>query len=228
MTEPREVRRSRGQSAGLDLASVIAAARSLDPGAITMQAVADVLGVDRSAINNHVGGKEALLTAVALDAFAESFASIDVGQSRTWQDLCRTYAHGFADSVVAIGPLARHLVGWAPLLGQVLDADEAILSGMIDDGLDIETAVRMMALLNIACHQYAQDQVDAAEGGQGPRLAALREALAGHDPAKYPRLNHLAANPPAESTLDRLDMSIEIVIRGAEAVAARRSGRRAT
>ena len=72
-----------------------------EPGAITMQAVANVLGVDRSAINNHVANKEALLMDVALDVFAEAFAAVRIDAPRSWQDVCRQYARGFADSVIA-------------------------------------------------------------------------------------------------------------------------------
>lgn len=66
-------RRSRGVRAGLDRRQIIDAARTLDPGAVTMQAVADVLGVDRKAVNHHVSDRETLLGLVAVDAFSEHF-----------------------------------------------------------------------------------------------------------------------------------------------------------
>ncbi|MFK0288735.1 TetR/AcrR family transcriptional regulator [Streptomyces sp. NPDC090499] len=216
---PARARRTRGQSAGLDLARIVAAARSLEPGAITMQAVADVLGVDRSAINNHVANKDALLRDVALDVFAESFATVRIGASLSWQDVCRQYASGFADSVIATGPLAQHLVSGAPFQRRVLPAAEAMLGAMVDGGIDSDTAIRMLALFNNVCLQYAHDHIAALGAEQGPLLTALRQALKERNSDDFPHLARIAADLPDVSARTQLDVSVEIIIDGAEAFA---------
>ncbi|MFI9761236.1 TetR/AcrR family transcriptional regulator [Streptomyces sp. NPDC051963] len=216
-------RRTRGQSAGLDPARIVAAARSLEPGAITMQAVADVLGVDRSAINNHVANKDALLRDVALDVFAEAFATVRIGAGLSWQDVCRQYARGFADSVIATGPLAQHLVSGAPFQGTVLHAAEVMLGAMTDGGIDSDTAIRMLALLNNVCLQYAHDHIAASARKQGPLLTALRQALAERDADDFPHLARIAAHLPDVSARTQLDVSVEIIIGGTETLAGERT-----
>jgi len=216
-------RRTRGQSAGLDPARIVAAARSLEPSAITMQAVADLLGVDRSAINNHFANKDALLMDVALDVFAEAFATVQIGTRRSWQDVCRKYARGFADSVIATGPLAQHLVSGAPFQGTVLHAAEAMLGAMVDGDIDSDTAIRMLALLNNVCLQYAHDHIAASAAAQGPLLTALRQALAERDADAFPHLARIAVDLPDVSARTQLDMSVEIIIGGTEALARARA-----
>ncbi len=174
-----------------------------------MQAVADLLGVDRSAINNHFANKDALLMDVALDVFAEAFATVQIGTRRSWQDVCRKYARGFADSVIATGPLAQHLVSGAPFQGTVLHAAEAMLGAMVDGDID--------------SLQYAHDQLAASAAAQGPLLTALRQALAERDADAFPHLARIAVDLPDVSARTQLDMSVEIIIGGTEALARARA-----
>src|ERR1700759_3393894 len=90
--QERGVRRTRGERAGLDIKTIIEAARTLEPEAITMQAVADPLGVDRSALNYYVTGRNALLELVAADAFSTHASQIEVPSDDGWQAACRAYA----------------------------------------------------------------------------------------------------------------------------------------
>ena len=81
-------RRTRGQSAGLDRARIVAAARDLPIKSLTMQAVADRLGVDRSALHYHVPDRAALIELVAEDLFASSLSPRGIGPDTDWREGC--------------------------------------------------------------------------------------------------------------------------------------------
>jgi len=57
----RATRRRQGVKAGLDLSKILSAASSIPVEDLTMQAVADRLGVDRKAVNHHVSDRETLI-----------------------------------------------------------------------------------------------------------------------------------------------------------------------
>jgi AcrR family transcriptional regulator len=227
-----QARRSRGKRAGLDLARIVEAARSLDPGTLTMQAVADELGVDRKAVNHHVTDRDSLLELVALDSFTAGFAALPItGQ---WQEACRAYARGFTDSVIAIGVLAGHLrLGPAQgakgakgakgaqgaLATRFLAPTEAVLAKLIEAGLDDETAVRSLALLTNICLGYARDAI-AFRNGERPRPSQLRSALHETDAGAFTNLARIAASPIDTYDERQLDLSIEVFLRGTEGLLA--------
>ena len=78
-------RRGRGESAGIDLEQILTVAKSMPRSSLTMQSVANALGVDRKALYNYVPDRDGLLTLVALDAFAAQFATLDIARTSSWQ-----------------------------------------------------------------------------------------------------------------------------------------------
>jgi AcrR family transcriptional regulator len=215
-----QARRSRGKRAGLDLARIVEAARSLDPGTLTMQAVADELGVDRKAVNHHVTDRDSLLELVALDSFTASFSALPI--TGEWREACRTYARGFTDSVIAIGVLAGHLrlgPSHGALATRFLAPTEAVLAKLIGAGLDDETAVRSLALLTNICLGYARDAI-AFRNGERPRPSQLRHALHETDARAFENLARIAASPIDTYDDRQLDLSIEVFLRGTEALLA--------
>lgn len=57
----------KGRPPRIDRDKIIEAARALPPEKVTMQAVAQILQVDPTALNYHVGGRRDFLRLVALD-----------------------------------------------------------------------------------------------------------------------------------------------------------------
>jgi TetR/AcrR family transcriptional regulator, tetracycline repressor protein len=211
-------RRGVGKRAGLDLARVVAAARSLDPGEVTMQAVADKLGVDRKALNHHVSDRENLLALVALDAFSTSFSTVQIGDDTPWQDACRAYAMGITDGVIAAGALAGHLSLGNLVLTRVLETLETVLQKLTAAGFDDETALRCVSLLSNICMGYARDTVLASSTGERPRPRLLRDALTERDPDSFETLTRIAAAGSDTYDKKQLELSIDVFLRGTEAL----------
>jgi len=215
---PPSGRRSRGRKAGLSLARIVEAARSLDAGTLTMQAVADTLGVDRKAINHHVTDRETLLRLVALEALSDSSSAVDIPADSTWQEACRTFATAITENAIAADALADHLRSDNSMLRRFVEPTDTLLRKMTEAGFDDESAVRSLALLTNICVAYARDVVHAARGGERPRRLLIHEALDGRDDREFESLTRILA--AGVDTYDRkqLDMSIEVFLRGTEAV----------
>lgn len=211
-------RRSRGIRAGLDRQQIVDAARTLDPGAVTMQAVADALGVDRKAVNHHVSDRETLLGLVAVDAFSDSFSAVQITGNSDWKDTCRTYAIGLTDAVVTIGPLADHLHLGNPLITTMLEATDVVLATLIDAGADDETALRSLVLLTNICLGHARDVTSLARAGVRPRRDLVNEAMTGSDGPPIETLARLAAAQIDTYDHRQLELSIEVFVRGTEAL----------
>ncbi|CQR65574.1 TetR Family Transcriptional Regulator [Streptomyces leeuwenhoekii] len=210
-------RRPVGRRAGIDLEQIVRAARSLDVGRLTVQAVADKLGVDRKAVRHHVTDRETLLRFVALDAFSESAAAVDIPEECSWQDACRSYATAFADAVIALDALAEHLPPDASIHPRFGEPVEAVSRKLVEAGFSDEAALRSLALLNSICMAHAQDTVFVMRDGERPRRRLAQETLDGRDQqfSTFARMVALGID-----TYDRrqFDMSIDAFLLGVEAL----------
>ena len=74
--------RQRGRPRQITRERIVSAARTLAPEQLTMQAVADVLGVDPKALNYHVGDRETLRELVAVDAFTVELSRMEIPTRR--------------------------------------------------------------------------------------------------------------------------------------------------
>src|SRR5271168_335957 len=70
--------RTRGRPARISRERIIAAARTIAPEALTMQKVADVLGVDPKALNYHVRDRDGLRELVAVDVFESELRRVKI------------------------------------------------------------------------------------------------------------------------------------------------------
>ncbi|WP_188399003.1 TetR/AcrR family transcriptional regulator C-terminal domain-containing protein [Microbacterium aerolatum] len=207
--------RAIGVHAGLTLDRIIAAARSMTPDELSMQALARRLGVDRKAINHHVSDRDTLLGMVAMDAFATSFSAVEIAHQADWEEACRTYAFGFTDSAIATGVLADRIRLTDPYVTQILEPTEAVLQKMVEAGFDDESAMRTLSLLTNICLAYARDVVIELRSGVTPRTEILRGALEQRDAAKFPTLARIAELTVTTYDRRQLEMSVELFIAGA-------------
>ena len=208
-------RRSRGERAGLDIPRIIEAARSLDPEAVSMKAVADILGVDRSALNHHVSGRDALLEFVAADAFSAHAATIEIPPTDGWQAACRSFAVGFTDALVATG---RYVEFFRPSVGLVpglLSPAEAVLRALVRAGVDDEVASRCLGALSNICLGFARDVVLSTNAGEHPRARQVRIAVAAHD-ERFENVSRIASGAYDLCDRKQLEFTVDVFIGGLE------------
>ncbi|MEV7692528.1 TetR/AcrR family transcriptional regulator C-terminal domain-containing protein [Microbacterium sp. NPDC089189] len=176
MTAPA-ARRGRGERAGLDRAAIIDAAREIDPAALTMQSVADRLGVDRKALHHHVSGRDALLELLAEDVFLAHMSRTPIPADADWRDACRRFAEGMRAALLASGALAEHFRTSSQVTIAAVRPAEIVIERLLSAGFDDETAGRIILLLTTIATGFAREQFAAAGAGGHPQVTHFREML---------------------------------------------------
>ncbi|NEM92362.1 TetR/AcrR family transcriptional regulator C-terminal domain-containing protein [Galbitalea soli] len=190
--------RGRGRPRTIDLDRIVAAARALDPETVTLQAVADSLGVQRQSLSYHVSGRDDLLRLLALEEVAEQtragHPAEPVVDARDWANAARHFAVSLRDAVGRMGVLARHLSPRADDQALFLAPAESLFSALFAAGLDERTAVAALGTLvdlalsagraTAADAEARRSQAEEVEAqlltGDDTPLQALRRAAAAH------------------------------------------------
>src|SRR6476469_4738319 len=94
----------RGRPARINRQMIVEAGRSLDRAGLTLQAVADRLGVDRKAISYHVAGRQELIDLVATATIAEELAGLVLPEP--WGDAITTWAAATRRAMLREGSMA--------------------------------------------------------------------------------------------------------------------------
>jgi AcrR family transcriptional regulator len=215
--------RTRGRPARISRERIIAAARTIAPGALTMQKVADVLGVDPKALNYHVGDRDGLRQLVAVDVFESELRRVKMPGGGDWRDVVRAYVHALREAVIKLGDLALsvHLPGSRGL--GALNPVESVLQALVDAGLDVEDAGRALTFITEMAYAAGRDALRSAENPVHPEVPAVATALKSAAAQDFPVLRQVvAAKAGAVPDEGQFEFSLELVIAGMEqAVAAR-------
>lgn len=207
-----EVRRPRGRPPRISREQIVAAARALPARDLTMQAVADALGVSRKALHYYVGDRQGLLSLVVVDRFETELGGVELPVHGDWQAVLRSYAHAFREGLVQVGIAVDH----TPLRGAgataALAMAERVLDVMLTAGFAPDDARRgLTALANIA-QTAAQGTIRASAGQHdyGAETVAALEDI-GYD--DYPALRRALTDAPSPDA-GQFDFELDIVIAG--------------
>lgn len=205
-------RRRQGVKAGLDLAKILSAASSIPADDLTMQAVADRLGVDRKAVNHHVSDRETLVRLVAIEAVGRSLAAVTFPGDCDWRVASRIFGRGISSAVSALGSLAGQVQIGASADKLLMAATETLLAKFAEGGFDLETGVRAISMLTDFCEAHGRRAI----GGIVEREEWLQAMLLEH-PEERPRyVSEALSSKINTSNTRQLDISIEIFIHGLE------------
>lgn len=186
--DPSTPRRGRGERAGLDRAAILKAARRLDAETLTMQSLAESLGVDRKALHHHVDSRDTLLQMLAEDAFAAGMSRTTIAADASWQDACRRFAEGVRRSLVGSGPLARHVRSSPALTLAMMRPAESVLERMRAAGFPSSTAARALLLLTTISTGFARDEIAAVMRGVHPQVERFRALVDDASPSELSAL----------------------------------------
>jgi TetR/AcrR family transcriptional regulator, tetracycline repressor protein len=211
-------KRAVGSRAGLTLQQIIDTAQFIEPDELTMQALANALGVDRKAINHHVKDRETLLELVAAKTFSESFSAASIPAGAPWQEACRIYATQLADSAITTGALAEHLRVSDGRLTSALEFTEAVLERMVSAGFSDEYALRIISALASIGLSHARDVVLQARSGLPARAEIVRRGLQERDVGSFETLSRVIDLPMTTYDRKQLDLSIDVFLTGSEAM----------
>lgn len=188
---------------------------------LTMQAVADVLGVSRKALHYYVGDRQGLLSLVVVDRFETELERVELPADGDWRAVLRSYASAFREGLVQVGVSVDH----TPLRGAgataALMLAERVLDVMLTAGFAPDDARRgLTALANVA--QTAAQSAIRASAGQhdygAETIAALHQA-----DDEYPALRRALNDAPAPDQ-HQFDFEVDLIMAGLEVVLADTSG----
>ena len=206
--------RQRGRPRQITRDRIVSAARTLAPDELTMQAVADVLGVDPKALNYHVGDREALRELVAVDAFALELSRIEMPTGGDWRDVLRRYATALRDATVQLGELVTYFRLPASGLG-ALEPVERVLQNLLDAGFSVEDAGHILRLVSELGHAAGREAVFLSRSREHPYVSEVATALSTTDPDDFPVLRQVVAargNDPDDG--QQLEFNLDAIITG--------------
>lgn len=212
-------RRARGRPAKISREQIVDAARGIAAHELTMQAVADALGVSRKALHYYVGDRQGLLSLLVVDRFDTELAAFDLPTNADWQTVLRSYARAFRGGLIQVGVTVDH----TPLRGAgataALDMAERVITLLLQAGFHADDARKgLTALANIA-QSAAQIAVQMSSGQHD--YGAETAAALGESAGQYPALARALSGAPP-SAEEQFEFELDVVIAGLEAMLAAR------
>lgn len=197
---------------------IVKAARSIPPDQLTMQGVADALGVDRKALHYHVTNREGLLELVAVDVFVSEMAQAVMSRHSDWRDLVRSYASAMRDAALETGTLVQYV--HIPAIGgsEAFTIAERLLHDLVDAGFNGRDAARTLTLIAQIASTAAKDALLTGWDNTHPQNAEIVAALTESPTGEFPLLRQLATER-ARSTGDwrsQFEFDLQVVIAGLE------------
>jgi AcrR family transcriptional regulator len=196
------------------------------PEYLTMQKVADVLGVNPKALNYYVGDRDGLRQMVALDVFESELRRVKIPGGGDWRDVVRAYVYALRNAIIKLGALAlsMHLPGSNGL--GALDPVERVLQALVDAGLDVDEACRALTFITDMAYAAGRDALRTAENPVHPEFPHVATALEAAAPQDFPVLRQVVARRAREGPDEgQLEFSIDLVIAGLERTVGSRSQR---
>lgn len=212
MSSPEGAPRGRGRPPRISRQMIVDTAAGMDATTLTLQAVADRLGVVRKAITYHVAGRDELLRLAADARLAEELDASAVTHAADWRDAVRAYARTFHE-----GLLLRHDLSLAvdamPATGVLASAD-ALLQRLTSAGFDDVPAGRSVGLITTVTWTVTREILLARKsGGRHPAATELDGILARSPADTYPHARRVTAAVDV-SVPAQLDFAVETVLAG--------------
>lgn len=189
----------------------------MPPGELTMQAVADALGVDRTTLHYYVGDRDGLLELVVADLFETELRSIRLPEGASWQEILRAYGSAIRQGVLKLGLTATsfRLSGTGGAASLALA--EQVLRALTTAGFGTDDAGRALTLVSGLAMSAAHDVLGSAGSRLRHQTPEVVRALKDLPSSDFPLLSEVVAERGAATTAtDDFDFNLDIVIAGLE------------
>ncbi|KRD05926.1 hypothetical protein ASE48_17445 [Mycobacterium sp. Root265] len=207
-----------GRPARINRELILAAARRLPPRALTMQAVADALGVDRKALHRYVGDKDGLLELVVADLFDAELNRVEVPEGIRWQDLLAIYATAIRDGIVRSGSVQTHYRLSGPGGPASLALAERVLHALVQAGFDLDTAGGILTFVGDIAFSAARNAIISADVREHPQVPEVADALSNLPVTEFPLLREVTGTQRNRLPDRDFDLALRILVGGLEAL----------
>lgn len=191
---------------------------------LTMQGVADALGVSRKALHYYVGDREGLLTLVVLDRFECELDRIELPVDGDWREVLRAYAVAFRDGLVQVGVATDFTRLGGLSASAALALADRVLDALLTAGLDPDAARHGLTAASNIAQSAAQTRVAQTASGMHRHRAQTSAALEHEPDDTYPALRRVLATAEAQRHDAESQFAFELnaVIAGLERILAKR------
>ncbi|CDO09124.1 TetR family transcriptional regulator [Mycolicibacterium cosmeticum] len=178
-----------------------------------MQAVADALGVDRTALHYYVGDRDGLLELVVADLFDAELGAVRLPEDADWQEVLRAYATAIRAGVLRCGVTTTNfrIRGIGGAAGLALA--ERVLTALTGAGFAVDHAGRALTLVAGIAMSAAHDVLGSAQSRLHHQTPEVARALKELPAQNFPVLAAVVAGRPGT---DDFDFNLGIVIAGLE------------
>jgi AcrR family transcriptional regulator len=193
-------RRGRGRPNRVTKDAIIAAARSLPSEELTMQAVADHLGVGRKSLYYHVNDRAALLKMVLVDRFQDRLRDVHLTSKHDWRSVLHDFAHALRETLAEAGTAGAYFELSGLDAPGALEAFEYVLQTMVNAGFDLQTAGRAATFAcDIAITSARYITAEESTDSQPQSLEVLR-VMQSMPASSTPALRQVIATRESERT----------------------------
>jgi AcrR family transcriptional regulator len=190
-------KRKIGRPANISRDSIVRAALDLDSEgrSLSMQAVADRLGVRRSALYHYVTDRDELIAVVAIARLDEVIDEEWMpGQDADWRTWLTAYAQMAREALLSNTRLPDYLLISGPAGLRQLAQIERVCAVMVRDGFTATDAGRCLTLLGELVQINARAVFVRRELGEEPHRTSVSETLKAH-PDEFPTMRAAGAHP---------------------------------
>jgi TetR/AcrR family transcriptional regulator, tetracycline repressor protein len=229
MNEPAEPldagapRATRGRPPRISREQIVAAARSVAAKGLTMQAVADALGVSRKALHYYVGDREGLLTLMVLDLFDRQVNGVELPNDGDWRNVLRAYAVAFRDGLIEVGAVTDFTQLRGVSVEAALALADRVLDALLTAGLDPESARHGLTAASNIAQSAAHSIVAQTSAGVHRHRAQTSAALQREPQDTYPALRRVLASADAQGhdAEQQFEFELQLLIAGLERLLSR-------
>jgi AcrR family transcriptional regulator len=190
---------------------IVDAARTLDREGLSLQAVADRLGVDRKAISYHVAGRQELIDLVATQSIGEELGGLELPED--WHAAIYSWAAATRRAMLREGSMGL-VIDHVPGAG-ILTSIDALLQRLLNAGFDEISAGRALYCLTGIVFAGARDTLLVERHGEHPTMAEVAHVLGSLPDDRLPHLRRLPlAGDPLRNAEDQARFDIELVVAG--------------
>ncbi|MDT5014076.1 MAG: hypothetical protein QOD39_236 [Mycobacterium sp.] len=209
-------RRTRGRPPRISREQIVAAARSVAAKDLTMQAVADALGVSRKALHYYVGDREGLLTLVVLDRFERELGGVELPTGDDWRAVLRAYAVAFRDGLIQVGVATDFNQLRGVSASAALALADRVLEALLTAGIDPDTARHGLTAASNIAQSAAHTVVAQTAAGVHRHRADTSAALQREPQDTYPALRKVldSVAPQVPDAESQFEFELELVIAG--------------
>jgi TetR/AcrR family tetracycline transcriptional repressor len=184
--------RGPGRPRVIDRARIVAAARRLDPETLTMQSLADEIGVGRKTLHYHVKDRDELLRLVSEDTLQEHLSAQATVRTDDWRVAIRAFATSMRVAVIAAGRWVQYArLDGSDAFGH-LEPAEAALQSLVAAGFSEETSALALGLAAEFTLTSARDALARQRGPHHPQAEELHRVLGDSADDRFDGLRRLA------------------------------------